>query len=277
MTLHELLDYHYGPDGDAALENMLQKGADQEVRQGPFRETALHVAARRRRLSAIKILIQHRADPNAQTAGGKTAYVHAARRGFSEVSEFLAPMTIGGTLTPAYRLAMAIVQGRAEEAERILAVRPGSARTGKPEEDRLLADMAGRNPTWPVSLLIAAGADLSAPGLEDGTPLHQAAWFGQPASARLLIDAGAPREVFDRCHRSAPLGWVAHGSRFSGSAGERQVAYVAIAEMLLRAGAALTYPNDSGRAYFDRLLQQASRAVRSSLLERAKSLELFNS
>ncbi len=78
MTLHELLDYYYGPDGDAALEKMLQEGADREARQGPFRETALHVAARRRRLSATRILLQHCADPNAQTAGGKTAYVHAA-------------------------------------------------------------------------------------------------------------------------------------------------------------------------------------------------------
>ena len=42
-------------------------------------------------------------------------------------------------------------------------------------------------------------------------PLHQAAWFGQPDNARLLIEAGAPLDVFDSVHESSPLGWAAHG------------------------------------------------------------------
>lgn len=42
----------------------------------------------------------------------------------------------------------------------------------------------------PVTFLIDAGADLEAPGLDGGTSLHQAAWFGQPDHARVLIDAG---------------------------------------------------------------------------------------
>lgn len=44
-------------------------------------------------------------------------------------------------------------------------------------EDRLLADMAGRNADWPVQLLIDAQACLTALDLDGGAPLHQAAWL----------------------------------------------------------------------------------------------------
>lgn len=70
-------------------------------------------------------------------------------------------------------------------------------------EDRLFADVAGRDDSASVALLIHAGADLTSPGLDDGTPLHQAAWFGQPANTRLLIDAGANKSApGDRGHRT---------------------------------------------------------------------------
>ena len=143
--------------------------------------------------------------------GGKTAYAHAARRGFSELTTLLAERGADTALAPADRLAVAVVGGRLDEAGRLLEAHPGCARTGNPEEDRLLADVAGRAGTAPLALLIAAGADLTATGLDEGTPLHQAAWFGQPDNARLLprllLEAGAPRyrPVFDACHAGAGL------------------------------------------------------------------------
>jgi ankyrin repeat protein len=119
--------------------------------------------------------------------------------------------------------------------------------------------------------LIIAGADLTAPGLDSGTPLHQAAWFGQPDNARLLIDAGAPLDVFDATHQSSPLGWAVHGSRYSGGAAEHQDAYVALVRMLLEAGSCLHYPNQPGSdAYFRRLLEDATSQV-AKVLRRAKS------
>ena len=161
-------------------------------------------------------------------------------------------------------LAVSLSSGLLSKAREILEAHPEAARTGNPEEDRLLADMAGRNAREPVELLIAAGADLSAKGLDGGTALHQAAWFGQPANARILIDAGAPLEVFDDDHESSPLGWAVHGSRYSGGADERQEVYVALATMLLEAGSALKYPDEPTEAsnYLDRLLRDASPAVR---------------
>jgi ankyrin repeat protein len=266
MTLYELLDCNYGPDGDEVLRRMLDDGADLNGRDGPLSETPLHVAARRRRASAVEILLDRGADIDAKNAGGKTAYAHALRSGFDEVAELLRSRGTETALNNADRLAEAIVHGRLDQAREILAANPGTARTGNPEEDRLLADVAARNDTRPVELLIAAGADLTATGLDSGTPLHQAAWFGQPDNARLLIDAGAPLDVFDTTHQSSPLGWAVHGSRYSGGAAARQDAYVALTRMLLAAGSTLHYPDDpDGDAYFNRLLQDASLQVREVL------------
>ena len=262
MTLHELLDINYGADGDDKLRQLLADGANINAVSGLEWETPLHVATRRRRLSAATILLDNGADINAKTAGGKTAYAHAIRRRFTEMVALFADRGADTTLNLADQFAVAVVNGKLDEARQILAANPGIANTGNPEEDRLLADVAGRNPTEPVTLLIAAGANLSAPGLDDGTALHQAAWFGQPENARLLIDAGAPLEIFDGVHTSSPLGWAVHGSRYSGDAAQRETDYIAIVRLLLDAGAKLHYPgtpdNDD---YYHRLLTDASPGV----------------
>ena len=261
-SLHEFLDNAYGRDGDAELARRLEAGADLTARAGAAAETPLHLAARRRRAGAVRRLLDHGADIDARTAGGKTAYAHAARRGFSELASLLAERGADTTLAPADRLAVAIVGGRLDEARRLLESHAGCARTGNPEEDRLLADVSGRNGTAPVVLLIAAGADLTATGLDEGTPLHQAAWFGQPDNARLLLEAGAPLEVFDPCHDSSPLGWAVHGARYSGGARDRSDAYVEVVRLLLEAGAGLHYPGrPDDDAYLTRLMADATPEV----------------
>lgn len=264
MTLHELLDLHYGADGDSILRQRLAEGAGPDLRAGG--ETLLHVAARRRRISAVAILLDHGADIDARNDFGKTAYAHAVRRGFYEIAELLAANGADTALNAADRLALALVNGRLEEAREILAAHPGCAHTGNPEEDRLLADLAGRNDTEPLALLIAAGAGLTAPGLDSGTPLHQSAWFGQPGNARLLINAGAPLNVFDSVHESSPLGWAVHGARYSGGADQRQGVYVELVRMLLEAGSSLHYPGDpDDGAYLRRLHTDATPAIRELL------------
>ena len=269
MTLHELLDHNYGVDGDDVLRRMLDRGADPNTRSGPRSESPLHVATRRRRTKAVEILLDSGAEIDAITAGGKTAYAHAVRRGFDDVAELLRRRGASEELNDADRFAVAIVRGRLDEARTILSAHPGVARTGNPEEDRLLADVAGRDDPRPVELLISAGADLTAPGLDDGTPLHQAGWFGQPANARLLIDAGAPLDVFEATYRRSPIGWAVHGSRYSGGADQRQDAYVALVQLLLDAGASLRDPAESTTdAYIRRLLDDASPQVRKLLQRR---------
>lgn len=266
MKLHELLDFNYGEYGDEALRRRLKAGVNPNVREGPLFETPLHVAARRRRMTAVAILLDHGADIDATTIGGKTAYAHAMRRGFDDIADLLQARQASTHLNEADRLAVVIVRGRLDEAQTILQTFPHLARTGNPEEDRLLSDVAGRPDAQAVEMLIRAGADLTATGLDSGTPLHQAAWFGQPRNARLLLDAGAPVDVFDSTHGSSPLGWAVHGSRYSGGAEQNQDAYVALVRMLLAAGSSLHYPSEpESKAYLERLLMDASSQVREVL------------
>lgn len=266
VSLHDFLDHAYGPDGDARLAARLEGKPDLEVRSGRDGETALHAATRRRRLEAVRLLLEAGAEIDARDGNGKTAYAHAHRRGFTEVAHLLEQRGASRELAPADRLAVALTSGDLEAAHRLLDEHPGIARTGNPAEDRLLADLAGREATEPVKLLVEAGADLTAPGLDDGTPLHQAAWFGQPESARILVAARAPLEIFESTHQSSPLGWAVHGSRYSGGAEERQEAYVEIVRLLLDAGAKLEYPEGENRAAFrERLLRDATPAVREIL------------
>lgn len=272
MKLHTLLDHEYGTDGAQKLKELLQQGEDVNGRWEVLNETPLHVAVRRRRLEASLILLDHGADIEAKNDGEKTAYAHAIRRDFDEIAEALAERGANTTLNEADQLAVAMGKGEYEQARKLLAENPGIARTGNPEEDRLLADLAGRFPTEPIKILIEAGADLSARALDDGTALHQAAWFGQPQNARLLIAAGAPLDVFEETHQASPLHWAIHGSRYSGGAEERQEVYVELVEMLLEAGSSLQYPDDAeGKAYWERMLRDASEAVREVLVEYRKS------
>ena len=275
MNLFTFIDCHYGSDADVKLEHMLEETQDINETFGPASETGLHVATRRYRLPAVQILLQHGADIDAKNLHGKTAFAHAIRRGFYDVSDYLKQEGANTSLNEADQFACAITAGNLEEAKCLLEASPDIIRTGNPEEDRLLADMAGRNELAPVKFLVEAGADLEARGLDDGTPLHQAAWFGQPDNAQCLVEAGAPLEIFDTTHASSPLGWAVHGSRYSGAADERQAPYIKSITLLLKAGANLHYPNEraDSLAYYNRLMEDASDAIKA-ILSQAKSRHL---
>lgn len=266
MSLHHMLDWEYGADGDEALREKLANGANPNEPAGPRQETPLHVAVRRRRLTATNILLDAGANIDAKTSGGKTAYARAIRRGFAEIVECLRDRGADTSLNEADQFAVAVVEGRLDEARDLLRQNPGIARTGNPEEDRLLADVAGRNKREPVELLINAGADLAAPALDDGGPLHQAAWFGQPQNAELLIAAGAPLDDFENDHNSSPLHWAVHGSRYSGGATEQKDAYIKLVKMLLAAGSSLRYLDDpNGDAYYQRMCDDAPPYIHALL------------
>ncbi len=135
MELHQVLDWQYGADGADVLRGLLRAGADVNGRVGHLHETALHVAARRRRCDAIEILVEFGADLDARTVGGQTAFSHASRRTFGDVADLLGSLGADTALTYADEFAVAVLDGHLEEARILLGKHPTVARTGDPEND----------------------------------------------------------------------------------------------------------------------------------------------
>lgn len=264
--LHWSLDVCWRPDLVAWL---LERGADPNARHGQFEETLLHVAVRRRRLDAVELLLDRGADIDARTAGGDSAWRHATRRGFAEIAQRLADRGADVTTTPVDALALALLAADLDGAARVIAQHPDVVAGMGAEEQRLLADLAGRGDLDAVRFLLDHGAASEARGLDGGTPLQQCGWFAQPAVARLLIERGADVRATGCDHRSTPLGWAVHGSRYSGGAAGNQDRYVEVVDLLLDAGATVDLPGDPPDAPGQRMWEDATESVRARLLARA--------
>jgi len=251
----------------AAVERVLARGARLDARWGPLDESVLYTAVRRRRLDAVELLLERGADVRARTRGGDTAWRHAVRRPFPEVAARLAEAGADTRTTPADELARALLGRDLDAARSVLDAHPRTVAELVPEEARLLGDLAGQGKVESVRFLLDHGADVDARGLDGGTPLEQTAWFAQPAVTRLLLERGADVHATGCDHASTPLGWAAHGSRWSGGAEARQAAYLEVVELLLAAGAELALPGDPPGEPGARLLGDASDAVRARLRE----------
>lgn len=258
--LNEVLDVRYSRE---AFEAALKVTPDLDARAEVTGEAPIHVAVRRRRLEAVTALLDAGASIDLPNRAGKSAWVHCVRRGFTEISDLLAARGANTTLAPADAFAVAVANHEFDEARRVVSAHPGVVQTGNPDEDRLLADLAGRPSTAPVEFLLSFDVDLDARALDDGTALHQAAWFGSPDNARLLVEAGANIDAWEKVHSMTPLGWAVHGSHYSGDAELRQDAYTAIVRLLLDAGSTLRHPAGitASVSYLDRLRRDASPAV----------------
>ena len=257
--LHWMLDVNFR---EGMVRELLAHGANPNWRVGRLCETALHVAVRRRRVEPIEPLVAAGVQLDAKTAGGLTAYRHAMRRPFPEVARALAQAGADTTLTRGDEIAAALLNDDNERASELLqeGVDPPARWTA--EEQRLLADLSTQGRVEGMKLLLDHGVPVDSRGLDDGTALHGAAWFGQPESARLLIERGATLDLCGDDYDAPPLGWVAHGSRYSGGAAERQEVYVDIARQLLEAGAPLRYEDDPPELV---RFQEATEPVREVL------------
>jgi len=80
-----------------------------------------------------------------------------------------------------------------------------------PKDAGALTRAAQDGRTETVRLLLDAGFDPMIPGMDSGTALHVACWFGHFPVVKLLI-GHVPLETTDAHHGSPPLGWACHGA-----------------------------------------------------------------
>ncbi|CAF4268105.1 unnamed protein product [Rotaria socialis] len=79
----------YEADEETNLNFYINNGADIHSRSGSNQETLLHLACRRRRLTAVRVLIAHGCDPNARDIYGATPLLRAVSAKALDVVQFL--------------------------------------------------------------------------------------------------------------------------------------------------------------------------------------------
>lgn len=181
-----------------------------------------------------------------QVGGQRTPYLFAIERQSDAVREVLQKH-----LGEAPRLIAAAWEEDRATVEEILSSHP-DVKKELVSESRAIADAAQAGRIETVRLLLLAGIDPMSTGMDSGSALHTACWFGHVDIVELLIDK-VPLEMRDQVHGSAPLGWAVHGSHWCHNA---KGDYPKVVEMLLEAGADVSAPaNRNG----DSILKQAGK------------------
>ena len=139
-------------------------------------------------------------------------------------------------MRPARDLVAAAWAGDEAGVRALLHVKP------EPEDAAALAQAAVKGQTDTIRLLLEAGFDPLASGMDSGTALHVACWFGWPEAVRLLLPH-VPLDVRDANHGSPPLGWATHGAAHCRNP---EGDYPAVVILLLDAGADPATPANSG-------------------------------
>jgi ankyrin repeat protein len=225
----------------SGMQWLLEHGADPNVPSLDVRETPLHRAAANGRSPAlVEMLLEHGAVVDQPRADGRTAYALALRTGNAPAAALLlargADPTKADPLDELLGVCMAAdgapSEGR-KEAHAILASHPDVlSQLGDGERD-LLGRAAEEKREATVRLMHELGFDIAWQGAAGGTPLHRAAWHGDPSMTRLLLSLEAPVNVRDGEFGCSPLAWAAHGSVHCRRADDD---YRAVVDLLLDAG-----------------------------------------
>lgn len=200
-------------------------------------EAPLHrIAAFGRSVSLARLLVTHGAAVDMARADGRTPYALAIRAGNTEVAEYLAASGAStDRLDPIDQLLGACAVADEQAARAIVARNPGIVERMRPADWHAISGAIDSDREPSVRLMLSLGWPLEEEGPWGGTPLHHAAWQGQPGITRLLLSHGAPVDVRDRVYGSSPIAWAAHGSVNARPGNDAD--YLAVVTMLLDAGA----------------------------------------
>ena len=228
------------------MQWLLEHGADPTVpltaigdgqRASQLGETPLHrVAANGHDETVLAMLVAHGAAIDATRTDGATAYTLAVRAGNAAGALWLAANGADRRrLTPTDRFLGACVTADGAEADALLRAHPDLlASLGEEEAATLLQAMADGHDAA-VHLMLRLGWPLTSESEWGGTALHWAAWNGQVALVRALLQHGAPVNRRDSRYGSSPIAWAAHGSRHCERANDED--HPAVVHLLLDAGA----------------------------------------
>lgn len=163
---------------------------------------------------------------------GKTPQQVAAEHGSVEVLRELQGRS------PVRDLVAAAWMEDEEAVRRLLKERPDL----RSEDEGAVAQAAHAGRVETVRLLLSAGFDPTIAGMDSGSALHVACWFGYLGVVRLLVDR-VPLNLLDPHHGSPPLGWACHGAQWCRNP---KGDYPGVVEALIAAGADPDAPANRG-------------------------------
>ena len=214
---------------------LLAHGADPNTTSDSSEETPLHrVAASPHKRAAAGALLEHGADVDRRRSDGQTPYQVAVRHGNTAVASLLREHGADtAALRPVDEFLGACLAGDGDAARGLLTSHPHLPAAITDADRAAIVNAVHQGRAGAVRLLVDLGFDLHHEAEHGGTPLHWAAWLGNVALVRLLIDLGAPIDVRDSQYGASALGWAAHGSECHSDDGR----YCDIVDALIDAGA----------------------------------------
>jgi hypothetical protein len=160
-----------------------------------------------------------------------SAFDLARRRGYREVLELLLSRA-----SPLERLMQALWSGDGAAADAVLAANPAAIEQASPQVLRQVADAARNNNANAVKAMLARGFPVTAVSQHGATPLHWAAFHGNPEMLQDVLRHNPPVEMRDRDFNGTAIGWLIHGA-MGHWRGISTAEHGACARLLLDAGA----------------------------------------
>ncbi|MEZ0064482.1 ankyrin repeat protein [Streptacidiphilus sp. MAP12-20] len=200
---------------------------------GPATE-ALPEAAANASLPVVEALLAAGADPLAADEDGVPALRLAVRAGKGDSAARLRALGAADDATEVDQFIGACLIADRPTVQRLLAHHPDLPDRLTQQERAVICQTAGSRPADTVALMLQAGFSPHARNSVGEQPLHNAAYLGNAAVVRLLLDAGAEVDARDDRFDGTPLAFATVGSR---EQADRSGDWIATVRQLLEAGA----------------------------------------
>jgi ankyrin repeat protein len=174
---------------------------------------ALPEAAADASLPVVAALLDAGADPNATGEDGVSALRLAVRAGKDDTAARLRALGAAEDGTEADRFIGACLSADRPAAEQLLADHPDLPGRLTDEDQAIIVDAAAFRPADTLALMLDLGFSVHARDSFGEQPLHNAAYHGNGAVVRLLLDAGADVDARDDRFDATPLAHATVGSR----------------------------------------------------------------
>ena len=163
-------------------------------------------------LPIVAALLDAGADPDATDENGLSALRLAVRAGKNDIARRLRAAGAVDDSTDVDHFIGACMAADRPAAERILAGHPDLPGRLTSQDQAMIVDATEPGPAGRIALMLDLGFSPHARDSEGAQPLHTAAYLGNAAAVRLLLEAGADVDARDDTFNGTPLAFATVGS-----------------------------------------------------------------